>query len=63
MLDSFFDLKMGHGMESTAAEAAATSSSSSSMKLKDGNFSIEVNTQDFDPEDLDICVETVAVKT
>ena len=27
------------------------------MKLKDGVYSIEVDIQDFDPEDLDICVE------
>ena len=48
MLDSFFDLKMGNDL---------TSANKSSTKSKDGIFTISVDTQDFDPEDLDILVE------
>ena len=55
MLDSFFDLKMGR--DAASSSSALASSATSSMKLKDGHFSIEVDSQDFDPEDLDICVE------
>ena len=55
MLDNFFDLKMGRDLDTSLTSSKAASKSQ--MKLKDGQFSIEVDTQDFDPEDLDICVE------
>ena len=57
MLDSFFDLKMGGIEGNLLSPSVSASSSSSSVKLKDGIFTISVDTQEFDPEDLDIVVE------
>ena len=62
MLDSFFDLKLGQRdpdfvTSGSKLISSSSASSSSAMKMKDGLLTITVDTQDFDPEDLDILVE------
>ena len=57
MLDSFFDLKMGRGLESQGVLTSSRFTSSSSFVLKDGKFSLTVDSKNFDPEDIDIRVE------
>merc|ERR1712083_19195 len=57
MLDSFFTLRE-KGRDAGGVHAALSGSSqSSSMQLKHGKFSVTVDIQDFDPEDIDIKVE------
>ena len=54
LLDSFLSLRdgssLGHNFHSSSSQSAT-------MQLKNGKFSIEVDIQDFDPEDIDIKVE------
>jgi len=53
LLDSFLSLRdgsSGHRFHSSSSQAAC-------MQLKNGRFSIEVDIQDFDPEDIEIKVE------
>jgi len=57
MLDSFFDLKMGKGLEGQGGFTSSRFTSSSSFALKDGKFSLTVDSKNFDPEDIDIRVE------
>ena len=57
MLDSFFDLKMGRGLGSQGGFTSSSYTSSSSFVLKDGKFSLTVDSKNFDPEDIDIRVE------
>ena len=54
MLDSLLSLRDG---SSSGYSSHTGSSQSASMQLKNGRFSIEVDIQDFDPEDIDIKVE------
>jgi len=58
MLDSFFQLKMGRGMDSEGGLSTSKfTSRSSTFALKDGKFSLTVDAKNFDPEDIDIRVE------
>ena len=54
LLDSFLSLRdgssLGHNFHSSSSQSAT-------MQLKNGKFSIEVDIQDFEPEDIDIKVE------
>ena len=54
LLDSFLSLRDG---SSIGHSFHGGSSQSESMQLKNGRFSIEVDIQDFDPEDIDLKVE------
>merc|ERR1711892_359063 len=53
LLESILSLRDG----SSGHSSHTGSSQSASMQLKNGRFSIEVDIQDFDPEDIDIKVE------
>merc|ERR1711936_615950 len=53
LLDSFLSLRDG---SSIGHSFRGGSSQSASMQLKNGRFSIEVDIQDFDPEDIDLKV-------
>ena len=55
LLDSFLSLR--DGSSSLGHKLHTSSSQSASMTLKNGKFSIELDIQDFDPEDIDIKVQ------
>merc|ERR1711892_377110 len=57
LLESILSLRDG----SSGHSSHTGSSQSASMQLKNGRFSIEVDIQDFDPEDIDIKVESGSI--
>ena len=58
MLDSFFNLKMGRGLEGEVNSfGSKLATRTSSFTLKDGKFSLTIDSKNFDPEDIDIRVE------